>query len=439
MTLPIILLVILLLLAALTAWRVWGGPASGATGDALESRRLLAEMEARLKQENQSGMAGQLAPVNTALGQLQTGMAESREQILRQQAETLAVRFEQLGTAMQNALRDARAEQALRMDALQGGVEKRLGAIQASNEERLEKMRQTVDEKLHATLEKRLGESFKLVSERLEQVQRGLGEMQSLAQDVGGLKRVLSGVKTRGILGEEQLRELLADHLTPDQYAANFRPGEGREAVEFAVRLPGDGEAPLWLPIDAKFPVEDYDRLRAAQDAGDGDAARECEKALETRILGEAKRIRSKYVVPPLTTDFALMFLPFEGLYAEVLRRPGLHQRIRHEHQVTVTGPSTLSAFLGALRYGFATLAINHQSREIFTVLTEVREEFGKFGDWLDKVQEKIDDAGREMEKITTRSKAMDRRLKKIDALPAPEGVEKPPVLELVPGEKKES
>jgi DNA recombination protein RmuC len=434
-----LIVALLLLLVALTLWIALRPARAAGAADAAESRRLLQEMETRLKQDHMNGVSGQLAPVNAALGQLQAGLAESREQILRQQAETMAARFEQLSVALQSALRDARAEQAKNLEALGGKVELRLGVIQADNEKKLEQIRLTVDEKLHATLEKRLGESFKLVSERLEQVQRGLGEMQSLAQDVGGLKRVLSGVKTRGILGEEQLRELLADHLTPDQYAANFRPGEGREAVEFAVRLPGDGDAPLWLPIDAKFPVEDYDRLRAAQDAGNAEAVREHEKALETRILAEAKRIRSKYVVPPLTTDFALMFLPFEGLYAEVLRRPGLHQRIRHEHQVTVTGPSTLSAFLGALRYGFATLAINHQSREIFTVLTEVREEFGKFGDWLDKVQEKIDDAGREMEKITTRSKAMDRRLKKIDALPAPEGADKPPILELVPGEKKES
>jgi len=384
--------------------------------------------------------------------QLRTAAAHQAERIegFGQRLETLTRRTDQgLAQLAERLTEDARknredlaaqlarfgAEQQQRLTTLTEGNEKRIGevrqtldaqlkALQQDNAAQLEKMRQTVDEKLAATLETRLGASFKLVSERLEAVQRGLGEMQTLATGVGDLKRVLGNVKNRGIFGEVQLGALLEEMLTPEQYAANVATVPGAsERVEFAVRLPGaERDQPVWLPIDAKFPREDYERLLDAQDRADMDAAAAAGKALETRIREEAKTIRAKYVAPPATTDFAILFLPTEGLYAEVLRRPGLFEALRREHRVTLAGPTTLSALLNSLQMGFRTLAIQQRSGEVWQLLGAVKTEFGKFGDILDKAKRQLDSARNNLDDLVgKRSRAIARRLRAVESLDAGE------------------
>ena len=310
-----------------------------------------------------------------------------------------------------------------RFERLKMSVEGRLTAIQADNASKLEEMRRTVDEKLHATLEQRLGESFKLVSERLEQVHRGLGEMQSLAAGVGDLKRVLSNVKTRGTWGEVQLSALLEQLLTGDQFAANVatRPGSG-ERVDFAIRLPGKGDGALvWLPIDAKFPIEDYQRLMDAQEKGEPALVEEAGRAIELRLKSEARSIREKYVAPPHTTDFALLYLPTEGLYAEALRRPGLADTLQREWRVSLAGPTTLAALLNSLQMGFRTLAIEQRSAEVWAVLGAVKTEFGKFGEALAHTRKKLDEASNSISKAETRTRQLSRKLRDVEALPAGE------------------
>ena len=310
-----------------------------------------------------------------------------------------------------------------RFERLKVSVDGRLSAIQADNASKLEEMRRTVDEKLHATLEQRLGESFKLVSDRLEQVHRGLGEMQSLAAGVGDLKRVLSNVKTRGTWGEVQLSALLEQLLTGDQFAANVatRPGSS-ERVDFAIRLPGKGDgAVVWLPIDAKFPIEDYQRLLDAQERGDVAAVEEASKAIEMRLKAEARSIRDKYVAPPHTTDFALLYLPTEGLYAEALRRPGLADALQREWRVSLAGPTTLAAMLNSLQMGFRTLAIEQRSAEVWALLGAVKTEFGKFGEALAHTKKKLDEASNSISKAETRTRQLSRRLREVEALPAGE------------------
>ncbi|HXZ07355.1 MAG TPA: DNA recombination protein RmuC, partial [Paraburkholderia sp.] len=280
-------------------------------------------------------------------------------------------------------------------------------------------------EKLHATLEQRLGESFKQVSDRLEQVHRGLGEMQTLAAGVGDLKKVLTNVKTRGTWGEMQLEALLEQLLTADQYAKNVAtiPRSG-DRVEFAIKLPGrqdsgDGAAlPVWLPIDAKFPREDYERLLEAQDRADPVAVEEASRALEARIRAEARTIAEKYVSPPHTTDFALLFLPTEGLYAEILRRPGLTDLLQRDYRVTIAGPTTLTALLNSLQMGFRTLAIEKRSSEVWQVLGAVKTEFGKFGDVLAKTKSQLETVTRSIEQAEVRTRAMNRKLRDVEALP---------------------
>jgi DNA recombination protein RmuC len=299
-------------------------------------------------------------------------------------------------------------------------VEDKLTAIQADNGQRLEQMRATVDEKLHATLEQRLGESFKQVADRLEQVHKGLGEMQGLAKDVGSLNRVLSNVKTRGTFGETQLLGLLEQVFTPEQYASNVEtvPGSGAR-VEFAIKLPGrrDDGAPLWLPIDAKFPREDYERLLDAQERADAPAAEAAGRALETRLRLEAKTIREKYVEPPHTTEFAILFVPTEGLYAEALRRPGLMEALQREYRVMLAGPTTLLATLNSLQMGFRTLALEQRSAEVWEVLGAVKTEFAKFGDVLAKTKKKLDEAASTIEQAQTRTNVMTRKLKSVEGL----------------------
>ncbi|MDN5924637.1 MAG: DNA recombination protein RmuC, partial [Xanthomonadales bacterium] len=311
-------------------------------------------------------------------------------------------------------------------------LEAQLKALQSDNAAQLEKMRATVDEKLQATLETRLGQSFKQVSERLEAVQRGLGEMQALATGVGDLKRVLSNVKTRGTFGEVQLGNLLEQLLTDEQFATNVAtiPGSN-ERVEFAIRMPGsDQHSQVWLPIDAKFPREDYERLLDAQEHADVSAAQSAGNALERRIIDEAKRIHDKYIAPPHTTDFGVLFLPTEGLFAEVIRRPGLFELLQQQHRVTVAGPTTLSALLNSLQMGFRTLAIAKRSSEVWQILGGVKTEFGKFGAVLDKTRKQLDAARNSIDSAGVRTRAIERRLRDVETMP---GTAQHPLLDTDP------
>lgn len=350
------------------------------------------------------------------LGSLQKAVDE-RMQTFAQDAR--AGREESAGTLARFG--DGLSQQlTLRLAEVRTTLEARLKDIETQNAAKLEEMRRTVDEKLHATLEQRLGESFKLVSDRLEAVHKGLGEMQSLAVGVGDLKRVLTNVKTRGTWGEVQLGALLEQILTPEQYATNVAtvPRSG-ERVEYAIRLPGrEGEGQVWLPIDSKFPVEDYERIVAAQDSADVAALEEAAKALEARIKGEARSIRDKYVSPPHTTDFGILFLPTEGLYAEVLRRPGLSDWLQRECRVTVSGPTTLTALLNSLQMGFRTLAIEQRSSEVWRVLGAVKTEFQKFGDVLAKTKSQLQSVANSIDAAETRTRQMERKLKDVEALP---------------------
>ncbi len=330
-------------------------------------------------------------------------------------------RLDALGKGLEARLGVLTESNEKRLDGLRATVDDRLKALQEDNAKRLDQMRQTVDEKLQGTLEKRLNDSFKLVSERLEAVQRGLGEMQTLAAGVGDLKKVLTNVKTRGTWGEVQLGALLEQMLAPDQYVANAAPRkDGGERVEYAVRLPGpcDGEEVL-LPIDAKFPVEDYQRLVEASERGDAAAVEAASKALEVRIRGCAKDIHDKYLSPPRTTDFGVLFLPTEGLFAEIIRRPGLAELLQREYKVSVAGPTTLTALLNSLQMGFRTLAIQKRSSEVWKVLGDVKTEFAKFGEVIEKVERKLSEASTQLQNVHQRSRVLQRKLKDVQALPA--------------------
>ena len=313
------------------------------------------------------------------------------------------------------------ARTEVRLEAMREGMDRRLQAIQADNSAKLEKMRETVDEKLHHTLETRLGESFKLVSERLERVQQGLGEMQTLATGVGDLKKVLSNVKTKGVLGECQLAALLEQMLAPGQYDQNVKTKRGSDdRVEFAVRLPDKADARkiLWLPIDAKFPTQSYEDLIAAYETGDAVEIDRSRKALEQSIRVFARDIRSKYVDPPQTTDFAILFLPFEGLYAEVLRIGGLFESIQREFRVTIAGPTTISAFLGSLQMGFRSLAVERRTSEIWELLGAVRTEFSRFGEVLERTKARLELASKDIDSAGVRSRAIERRLRAVETIP---------------------
>jgi DNA recombination protein RmuC len=328
----------------------------------------------------------------------------------RQLREDLATRLHHLTESNEN-----------RLNALRETLDRQLLALRQGNEQKLEQMRQTVDEKLQGTLEKRLGESFKLVSERLEAVQRGLGEMQTLATGVGDLKRVLTNVKTRGVWGEVQLAAILEQVLTPEQYLRNVktRPDSG-DNVEFVVRLPGrgDGGEEVWLPIDSKFPKEDYERLVDAAERADVEEVRRASDGLLRVIRNSARDIHDKYLNPPRTTDFGILFLPTEGLYAEVLRQPGLVSELQQKYRVVVAGPTTLAATLNSLRMGFRTLAIEQRSSEVWKILGAVRTEFAKFGEVLEKVQRQLELASSAIEQTGRRTRAMERTLRQVEKLP---------------------
>lgn len=314
-----------------------------------------------------------------------------------------------------------------RLERMRVTIEEKLRFLQEENVKKLDEMRATVDEKLHSTLEKRLGESFKLVSDRLELVHRGLGEMQSLAAGVSDLKKVLTNVKTRGMMGEIQLGNLLEQILTPEQYAVNVvTKKEGNDRVEFAIKLPGrNGKegGQIWLPLDAKFPLEDYRRLIEAYEKANAVEAEEAGRLLEIRIKEEARDIRDKYLDPPYTTDFGIMFLPIEGLYAEVLRRPGLCDQLQREFRVVISGPTTLAALLNSLQMGFRTLAIEKRSSEVWQLLGIVKAEFGKFGDILEKTQKKLQEASNTIDLAAKKSRNIETKLKNVQVLPSLETV----------------
>ena len=369
---------------------------------------------ARTQNEQIDSFRTQLATMQQRVSDDTRAAREAQDAALHRFGQAQAEQLRALGDANDKRLAEVRQV-----------VEAKLTQIQADNGQRLEQMRATVDEKLSATLEQRLGESFKQVAERLEQVHKGLGEMQTLARDVGSLSRTLAGVKNRGVFGEVQLGALLADVFTPDQYATNVETVPGsRERVEFAVRLPGRGgpgadEAPLWLPIDAKFPREDYERLLDAQERADKDGADAAGKAIEARLKAEARTIRDKYIAAPHTTDFGILFVPTEGLYAEALRRPGLVDALQREHRVVLAGPTTLMAMLNSLQMGFRTLALEKRSAEVWQVLGAVKTEFGKFGDVLARTRDKIDAVSKSIEAAEVRTRAMARQLRSVEALPA--------------------
>lgn len=383
--------------------------------------------------ERLDGFAQQLSEARTATD----GHAKSLREEVGKTLSTLGTRLtEALESATSNqktglsevtaTIKEMTDANERRQEALKTTVEGRLDALRTENTEKLEQMRVTVDEKLQGTLEARLGASFNQVNENLERVYKSVGEMQTIASGVGDLKRVLTNVKSRGTWGEVTLGLLLEQVMAPEQYAENVevRPNSGQR-VEYAIKLPGDGDKPLWLPIDAKMPTEDYERLVDASERGDAAAVDEAIKGIEKAIRLAAKDICAKYVCPPHSTDFAIMFLPNEGLYAEVVRRPGLVDSLQRECRVSVAGPTNLVAMLTSFRMGFRTLAIQERSSEVWKVLGNVKHEFGKFGEVLDKVHKKLGEAQNVVEKAGVRRRAVDRQLRDVEALPDPMSSEK--------------
>ena len=421
------------------AWLVWRRPAVEPLR-ALESGQMQLAVMVRAAAERSERQERELARLvedssRAARHELLQSFALFQQTLLTQGAEAtrtqnsqidafaqqLALLKQTLSDTLHNQLQSLSDSNARRMIEIRQTLEAQLSQLQATNSVKLEEMRATVDEKLQATLQARLGESFKQVADRLEQVHKGLGEMQTLAQGVGDLKHLLTNVKTRGMFGEAQLGALLEQVFVPDQYGVQVvtRPGS-RNAVDFAIKLPGrsDNAEPLWLPIDAKFPNEDYERLLDAQGRADVTGAELAGKALETRIKLEARSMAEKYLEPPHTTDFAILFLPSEGLYAEVLRRPGLMQTLQRDYRVTLAGPTTLLAMLGALQMGFRTLALERRASEVWQVLGAVKNEFGKFGDVLAKVKTQAETVLDTLNSAQTRSRALGRALKQVEALP---------------------
>jgi len=376
-----------------------------------------------------SAFGQNIATQMTSIATVQNNQIDSFAQSLAGLTASNEAKLDSFRRTLEEQLARVQEQQRLAAKDTRETLEQRLEKLQQDNGAKLEQMRQTVDEKLHATLEQRLSESFKQVSERLEQVHKGLGEMQVLAAGVGDLKKVLSNVKNRGVMGEVQLAALLEQVLTPEQYDTNVatRPGS-KERVEFAIKLPGSGDGgSVWLPLDAKFPTEDYQRLQEAQDAADPAAVEAAAKALEARIRLEAKTIADKYLEPPATTDFGLLYLPFEGLYAEVLRRPGLFETLQREFRVTVCGPTTLSALLNSLQMGFRTLAIERRSSEVWKILGAVKAEFGRFGEVLANTKRQLQTVANSIDAAEVRTRQIERKLRDVEALPE---AETPPLLE---------
>jgi DNA recombination protein RmuC len=405
----------------------------GPSGDAARVELLAASerLERELRREISESSRGARTELTQTLATFQETLVRQGAEATRTQNSQIDAFGQQLAllqrtlaetlTLQLQSLSDANAR---RLAELRGTLETQLNVLQQSNAAKLDEMRNTVDEKLQTTLAARLGESFRHVAERLEQVHKGLGEMQVLAQGVGDLQRVLTNVKTRGMFGEVQLQALLEQVLTPEQYERQVETKpRSNQRVDFAIRLPGrsaDG-APVWLPVDAKFPREDYERLLDAHDRADAAAAEAAGRALEARIRAEARSICEHYVCPPHTTDFAILFVPVESLYAEVLRRPGLMDVLQREHRVTLAGPTTLLAMLNSLHMGFRTLALEQQASEVWKVLGAVKTEFERYGSWVEKVREQVRKAADTLDTAQTRTNQMRRALKVVEALPAAE------------------
>jgi DNA recombination protein RmuC len=400
------------------------------SGDATRVELLAASerLERELRREISESSRGARTELTQTLATFQEALVRQGAEATRTQntqidafGQQLALLQKTLYDTLTLQLQTVADSSARRLAEMRGTLEVQLTTLQQVNAAKLDEMRRTVDEKLQATLETRLGESFKQVADRLEQVHKGLGEMQSLAQGVGDLQRVLTNVKSRGIFGEVQLEALLEQVLTAEQYARQVETKpRSNQRVDFAIRLPGrssDG-TPVWLPVDAKFPREDYERLLEAQDRGDGAAAELAGRALEARIRGEARTICECYVCPPQTTDFAILFLPIESLYAEVLRRPGLMDALQRDYRVTLAGPTTLLAMLNSLHMGFRTLALEQQASEVWKVLGAVKTEFERYGGWVEKIREQVRKASDTLETAQTRTNQMRRALKGVEALP---------------------
>ncbi len=379
---------------------------------------LLIGQRAKFKTLSSQDMTGQLVRMEARLDEL-VRTADSREQAMRSEFKDNRQEMGKSIEALRESVSRLSAEQGRAQTEFRDKLDEKMKALQDANDKKLDQMRKTVDEHLQTALEKRITESFKTVADRLEAVQKGLGEMQTLATGVGDLKRVLTNVKSRGTYGEVQLESLIADMLTPDQYAANFDCGKsGRERVEFAVRLPGQDPS-TWLPIDAKFPTEDYDRLLTAADQGDRDGVDRAAKALENRIRAFAKDVAAKYINPPTTTDWAILFLPTEGLYAEILRRPGLFESLQRDLRVTLAGPTNLQVLLSTFRLGYRQVAMNEKARSVMDVLGAVRLEFGKYGDQITAMAKSLDSVRNHVEKLNTRRNVMLRALKAVETVEA--------------------
>src|SRR6185503_3075934 len=407
-------LLVVILSRVQALFRIATGVEFKARLDAIGAQNERLERELRTELAQARGEAAQNA--QTGRAELAATLNQFTQALQNQLAGSAHVQNERLASLTQS--------NELRLEAVRATVEQRLEIMRGDNAQKLEHIRLTVDEKLHATLEQRLGESFKLVSDRLEQVHKGLGEMQTLAAGVGDLKKVLTNIKTRGTWGEVQLENLLEQMLTPAQYSKNVvtRPGQSWR-VEFAIRLPGrdEGKSEFWLPIDAKFPLEDFQRLQDAQERADLVSVELFGKALEDRVRKQARDIHEKYIEPPYTTDFALLYLPVESLYAEVLRRPGLGDLIQREYQVTLAGPTTLAAILNSLQMGFRTLAIERRSGEVWRLLAAVKTEFGTFGDILAKTKKQLEMVGNTLGAAEIRSRSIERKLRGVEVLPESE------------------
>ena len=383
-------------------------------------------LESVLKDEISANRQETAQSARQARQELGSTLKMSSDSLQQRLSDNIRVQKDQLDSFSKQLMALARLNEE-KLEIMRKTLETQLRSLQEDNTRKLEQMRATVDEKLQSTLDQRLGESFKQVSERLEQVYKGLGEMRTLASGVGDLKKVLTNVKTRGTWGEIRLSHILEQILTPQQYDVNVATRKNsNERVEFAIKLPGpdaDKEKAVWLPIDSKFPQEDYQRLMDARDAADKELAEKHIKNLEIRIKAEAKLIKEKYLEPPDTTDFGIMFLPVEGLFAEVLRRPGLCDTLQREHRIVVTGPTTLAALLNSLQMGFRTLAIGKRSSEVWHLLGAVKTEFGKFGQVLAKTKKKLQEAGHTIDQAEIRSRAIVRKLKNVQEVSLTETV----------------
>jgi DNA recombination protein RmuC len=421
--------------AAILAGMAWRAALRGVADEALAqgfargAEPLFAQHKEMLERalRAESAQARQEAATAAALTRKELGdtlnaLRETLNREAQSSREETVKSFAQFESKLTTKLDELGRHQVEQADRLRERVQERLETLQAKNDERLEKMQQVVEEKLQKTLEARLGESFRQVSDRLEQVHKGLGEMQSLANGVGDLKRALSNIKTRGTWGEYQLGSMLEQVLAPGQFEQNVKVNpRSAEMVEYAIRLPGQGDSPIWLPIDAKFPVEDYQRLQEAAEQADAAAVEAARVQLLNRVKLCAKDVSTKYVCPPHTTPFAIIFLPTEGLYAEVARAPGVIENLQHDYQVTITGPSTLLAHLTALQMGFRTLAIQQRSVEVWHTLGAVKTEFGKFGVALQAVKKKLEEAHHKIEQTETRHRVMNRKLRNVEGLPEAE------------------